>query len=303
MKLIFAPVDAATQRVDVSAVAAAMTRNTIGIVGSAVTFPHGALDDIPALGALAAAAGVPLHVDSCLGSFLITVAAEAGYPLRVPFDFAVPGVASISADPHKYGFTPKGTSIVMYANPALRHAQYFAALEWPGGIYASPTIAGSRSGAVTAAAWATMMHLGRSGYVESAKQILGAAAAIRAGLAAVPGVALVGAPELSVVAFVTVGPARANIYALSDAMGSRGWHLATLQYPAALHICVTLANASVAAASFVPDVIASLAEVAAAPPGKYDEGSGAIYGLAAALPDKALIGDVTHAFLDALYKA
>ncbi|ROT82894.1 putative sphingosine-1-phosphate lyase 1-like, partial [Penaeus vannamei] len=115
------------------------------LVASAPDFPHGIIDDVEAIGALGLTCGVPVHVDCCMGGFLLPFMDAAGYPLP-PFDFRVPGVVSISADTHKYGQAHKGSSVIMYRSPEFRHYQYFVTPDWPGGIYGSPTIAGSRPG-------------------------------------------------------------------------------------------------------------------------------------------------------------
>jgi len=309
VKLVHVPVDARTFRADPAAMARAVTRNTIALVASAPSFPQGVVDPVPELGALALARGLPLHVDCCLGSFLIAFAARAGFPQPCAFDFSVPGVTSISCDTHKYGFAPKGSSVVLYADPAFRRAQYFTAPEWTGGIYASPSIAGSRPGALIAAAWATLVTVGARGYEDAARTILAAAAAMARGLAAAGGGALelYGEPTLSVVAF---GPARGaaaggrapiNIFNVADAMSARGWDLNTLQNPPCVHMCVTLANAH-RAGDFLRDVAEAVAEVQTAPPGKFKDGTGALYGMAAAIPDKSFVKQVSYFFLDALYK-
>ena len=190
------------------------------------------------------------------------------------------GVTSISADTHKYGFAPKGTSVVMYSDAKYRHAQYFVCPEWTGGIYASPSIAGSRPGALIAGCWATMVHVGRQGYVDAARAILAATKTVTEGVRAIPQLELYGEPDLSVVCF---GPPRSgggrpiSIYSVSDAMGKRGWNLNVMQYPACVHLCVTFANAG-KAALFVSDLRDAVAEVENAPPGSFKDGAGAIYG-------------------------
>lgn len=152
----------------------AITPNTIMLVGSCPSFPWGVIDDIEGLGKLAQEFGVGLHVDCCLGGFLVAFMEKAGFPMRTShhscsftahtpiakFDFRIPGVTSISCDTHKYGFTPKGTSVVMYRDADLRRYQYFSCVNWPGGIYASPTVAGSRPGQLVAGCWATLMYYG-----------------------------------------------------------------------------------------------------------------------------------------------
>jgi sphinganine-1-phosphate aldolase len=180
IKLIHAPVgDDGCVLID--KVAAAINSNTIMIVGSTPGFPHGSIDDIPALSKLALKHNIGLHVDSCLGGFIVPFAEDAGFPIGFHTDFRLKGVTAISCDTHKYGFAPKGSSVVMYNSRKLRKYQYFLQTEWPGGVYGSPTMAGSRPGALSAGCWAAMIHFGYSGYVDSTKKILTAARDIREG--------------------------------------------------------------------------------------------------------------------------
>lgn len=137
-------------------------------------------DPIEQIGAIADKRDIPFHVDCCLGSLLVPLLNEAGYPTP-PLDFRVRGVTQISADTHKFGFTPKGSSVIMYRNKELRSHQYFVASSWMGGIYASPSAAGSRPGALVAGTWAAMIHMGRDGYIDSVKTIMEAAKKIQAG--------------------------------------------------------------------------------------------------------------------------
>lgn len=155
VKLIHVPVDD-SGKVVISRVANAINSNTIMIVGSTPSFPHGALDDIPALSELACKHKIGLHVDSCLGGFLVPFMEKAGYPLPFLTDFRLAGVTSISCDTHKYGFAPKGSSVIMYRDKKIRKYQYFVQTEWSGGVYGSPTMAGSRPGALSAGCWAAM---------------------------------------------------------------------------------------------------------------------------------------------------
>jgi sphinganine-1-phosphate aldolase len=204
-------------------------------------------------------------------------------------------------DTHKYGFSPKGSSVVMYATEELRRFQYFVAPEWTGGIYASPTIAGSRPGSVIAATWSTLMSMGRKGYVDAARVILTSARRIAEGVAAMGGeLCLYGSPDLSVVCFGARPGSSLNIYSVNDAMSERGWNLNKLQNPACVHICVTYANAPQAEA-FLADLAAAVGEVRANP-GKFKDSAGAMYGLAAAIPDKSFVNAFAFTFLDALYK-
>lgn len=307
IKLVHLPADPVTFKVSPAAIEAAITRNTIAIVVSAPNFPQGVIDPVEEVAALALRKGLPLHVDCCLGSFLIPFAEEVTGKALPKFDFRVPGVTSISTDTHKFGFAPKGSSVIMYASDTFRHAQYFVAPEWTGGIYASPSIAGSRPGALIAACWATMVHIGRDGYRAAARRILAAAKTVTEGIRArVPELTLYGEPDLSVVCFgpkMSGGSPNINIYNVSDEMVARGWNLNVLQGPACVHICITYANAEAAATSFVSDLEASIAAVKTAPAGKYKGGAGAIYGMAASIEDKSLVNEVAFGFLDTLYKA
>ncbi|MFQ5751793.1 MAG: pyridoxal phosphate-dependent decarboxylase family protein, partial [bacterium] len=174
IKKISVPVDA-DFRADVTATIHAITKNTIVMVGSAPSFPHGIIDPIEELSELARKQGVGFHTDACLGGFLLPWAAKLGYDVPA-FDFRLPGVTSMSADTHKFGYAAKGTSVVLYRGAALRHYQYYTATDWPGGLYFSPTFAGSRPGALSAACWAAMLAIGEQGYMEATKNILQTAA-------------------------------------------------------------------------------------------------------------------------------
>ncbi|OZJ06225.1 hypothetical protein BZG36_00764 [Bifiguratus adelaidae] len=296
IKLITVPVDPVTFKADVKAVARAINRNTIMIVGSAINFPHGMIDDIPALAALAAKHKIGMHVDCCLGSFMITHLERAGLPVE-PFDFRVLGVTSISCDTHKYGFAPKGSSIIMYRHRDIRKYQYFSCPDWTGGIYASPSIAGSRPGALIAGCWAALVRVGRDGYVEATKEIVGARQRIEDGIRRIPDLYVIGKPLVSVVAF---GAYHLNIYDVSDRLSAKGWSLNPLQNPPALHIAVTVLTAK-RADELVADIEEAVTYLKANP----DSGRGgtaAIYGTAASLPDKSLIDEVTAGYLDIMFK-
>jgi len=302
---------APSYKVDVRAVSRLINSNTVLLVGSAPNFPHGIIDDIAALSKLAQKKKLPLHVDCCLGSFVIACLEKAGFPTE-PFDFRVAGVTSISCDTHKYGFAPKGSSTVLYRDGALRAHQYFIAAEWPGGVYGSPGVAGSRPGALIAGCWASMMHVGEAGYVAAAHRIVAAARAFEAAVRTDPGLAadlqVVGRPLVSVVA---VRSDSLSIYELADAMSARGWHLNALQAPPAIHVAVTIpvTNAVDQLLADLKAVVAELREKAAreAAEGKAkDKKMGdatALYGVAGALPDKTIVKELARAFLDTLYKA
>jgi glutamate/tyrosine decarboxylase-like PLP-dependent enzyme len=167
-----APVDPRTTQVDLDWVRDHVDANTVALVGSACNYGYGTIDPIVELGELALEREIGLHVDGCLGGFILPFGRELGY-VETPFDLSVPGVTTMSADTHKYGYALKGTSVLCFADRALRDSQYFFQPDWSGGKYCSPGMDGSRSGGLLAATWAAMVQLGRSGYREYARRIFG----------------------------------------------------------------------------------------------------------------------------------
>ncbi|CAO3600664.1 unnamed protein product [Absidia cylindrospora] len=298
IKLITVPVDPITYKVDVKRMAKAITRNTIMIAGSAVNFPHGIADDIVALGQLAKKRNIGLHVDCCLGSFIMPFLEKAGFP-TTPFDFRVDGVTSISCDTHKYGFAAKGSSIIMYRYPSIRKYQYFLSADWTGGIYASPSVAGSRPGALIAGCWAALMKMGEDGYLDTCQQIIGTRRKIQEGIESIPQLHVKGSPIGPVVAFGA--EESMNVYDVGDKLSSRGWNISPLQNPPALHISVTLLWVN-SADQFVKDLKESVQELVTNP-GSGKGSTASIYGTAASIPDKSIVEDVAASFIDLLYKA
>lgn len=280
---------------DVDAARALCNDNTILIVGSAPAYPHGVLDPIGPLAALAQEKGILCHVDACLGGFLLPWAERLGVPLPA-WDFRVPGVTSLSADLHKYAFTAKGASVILYRDEALRRHQFFAVADWPGGLYASPSMTGTRPGGAIAAAWAALQHLGAEGYVKISKTILDTAQVLREGVAATPGLRLLGDPLLSVFAFTADG---LDIYALGDAMEARGWKLDRQQLPPSLHLMITPAHAPIAG-QFLLDLRACAAALLGGE--EAPAGSAALYGMIGALPDRSAAEPFLLEFLDSLYR-
>ena len=284
-------------RADVAATAAAIGERTMLVVGSAPSYPHGVVDPIEELSELARERGIGFHTDACLGGFLLPFAERLGYDVP-PFDFRLAGVSSMSADTHKFGYAAKGTSVVLYRGTELRHAQYFAFTEWPGGLYMTPTFAGSRPGALSAACWAAMVSIGADGYLDAARRILEAAATIRRGIEEIEDLRVLGDP-LFCIAFATRDDELA-IYHVMDAMTERGWSLNGLHRPPAVHICTTLRHAQPGVAErFVADLRASVDQVRAAP--AREGGMAPVYGMAATLPDRSAVGTMLKGFVDLWY--
>ncbi len=229
-----APIDPVSTLVDVEWVAENIDENTIAIMGSAPNYGFGTIDPVPELGQLALDRGVGLHVDGCLGGFLLPFGAELGYDIPL-FDFRVPGVTSISADNHKYGYALKGASTLLFRDKTYRNAQYFYLLDWTGGKYMSPGIEGSRSGGLIAAAWASMVQLGRAGYRNYAKAIFETAFAMQDVVRSHPELTIMGDPTFC----FSFRSDEFDIYHVADALKPKGWRLNGQQYPNAIHMAVT----------------------------------------------------------------
>jgi sphinganine-1-phosphate aldolase len=312
IKIHLVPCKSPTYKVHIPSVARLVNSNTVLLVGSAPNYPHGVIDDISALSKLAVKKKLPLHVDCCLGSFIIAYLEKAGFPSE-PFDFRLPGVTSISCDTHKYGFAPKGSSTILYRTESLRSYQYFISPNWPGGVYGSPSMAGSRPGALIAGTWASMMSQGENGYIEACVKIVGAARSIEAAIRDDPALSVdlrvIGRPLVSVVAFTS---SSIDIYAVADGMSAKGWHLNALQNPPAVHVAVTLPIVSAweALISDLKDVVRDVDEKErkAMAEGKPIKGiakgtASALYGVAGSLPTKTIVQELARNFLDTVYKA
>ncbi|MCE9647457.1 MAG: aminotransferase class V-fold PLP-dependent enzyme [Chloroflexi bacterium] len=295
IKTVHIPVDE-NFRADVNAARKAITANTIALVGSAPSFPHGAIDPISELSELAREKHIGFHTDACLGGFVLPWAEKLGYPVP-PFDFRLPGVTSMSADTHKYGYAAKGTSVVLYRSQDLRHFQYYTSTEWPGGLYFSPTFAGSRPGALSAACWAALTAIGAQGYLSATGKILETAAAIKKGIREIPELHVLGDP-LFVVAFASD---TINVYKVLDYMSHKNWSLNGLHKPTCVHLCVTLRHAQPGVAErFLNDLREAVQHVKQHP---QEKGSMApVYGMAATLPLRGMVSDLLKKYLDLIFK-
>jgi glutamate/tyrosine decarboxylase-like PLP-dependent enzyme len=289
------PVDADC-RADVAAARKAVTRNSIVLVGSAPSFPHGMVDPIEDLSEVARKKGIGFHTDACLGGFFLPWAEKLGYEVPL-FDFRLPGVTSISADTHKYGYAAKGTSVILYRSPGLRRYQYFTSTDWPGGLYFSPTFAGSRPGALSAACWAAMVKTGKNGYMAASRKILETASIIKKGIQEIPDLYILGDP-LWVIAF---GSKTLDIYRVMDYLTSKKWSLNGLHHPSCVHLCVTLRHTLPGVAErFIDDLKAGVEMVRNHPDA--NSPMAPIYGLAANLPVRSAVGDLLERYIDLLYK-
>lgn len=278
-----------------AAVESAITENTILLVGSAPCFPFGVVDPIPELGEIAARRDLLLHVDACVGGFFLPFLEKLDCDEArtiPPWDFRIPGVTSISADLHKYGFASKGVSVVAYRTRELRRKQFFAYADWPGGLYGSPTMSGSRGGGPIAAAWAVLQYLGVDGFVDLAGRTMATTRALLAGIRAIPGLRILGAPQMSIYAFTSD---TLDVYGLGDLLENDGWRLDRQQLPPSLHMMVSPAHAQVAD-RFLSDLRAAASAIEGRPPAM--EGLAAMYGALATIPDRGIAARVILDFLD-----
>ncbi|WP_408896471.1 pyridoxal phosphate-dependent decarboxylase family protein [Nocardioides sp. R1-1] len=251
-------------RADPAAMAAAIDDTTVLVVASAPSYADGVVDPVPAIAAAASARGVRCHVDACIGGWVLPYAARLGRPVP-PWTFAVEGVTSISMDLHKYGYAPKGASLLLHRTPALRRPQYFAHAGWPGYTMLNATLQSTRSGGPTAGAWATVQAIGHDGYLSLTERALAATDAIAAGIAALDGLAVVAAPASTLVAAVADGPL--DVFTVCDEMAARGWfvqpQLSYGERPPSLHLAVSAATDPVA---FLDALAASVAAARASGP-------------------------------------
>jgi sphinganine-1-phosphate aldolase len=234
LEIVEAPVDPQTTLVETEFVREAVTDRTAVIVGSACNYGYGTIDPMDRLSEIAVEKGVGLHIDACLGGFILPWGEQLGYKVPI-FDFRLSGVTSISADTHKYGYAPKGTSVLACRDRSLRDYASCMQVHWTGGKYLSPGIAGSRSGGLLAATWAAMMSMGREGYLTYARQIFETASAMMDVVREHQELRIFGEP------FFCFGftSDQFDIYHANDFMRQRGWRFNGLQHPNGVHMCVT----------------------------------------------------------------
>jgi glutamate/tyrosine decarboxylase-like PLP-dependent enzyme len=284
---------------DVDAMAALIDDQTICLVGSAANYAHGLIDPIEEIAALAQSHGIGMHVDGCLGGWLLPWVEKLGYSVPL-WDFRVPGVTSISADTHKYGYALKGSSVLLYRDKDLRKNQYFTYPDWPGGLYLSPGLAGSRSGGIIASTYAAILATGEPGYLAAADGIMRTATAIKDGInGTIPELEVIGDPTF-LVAFKAVDEEAIDIYNVNDSLKDQGWRMNSLQLPPALHFCITRPNTQDGTAEAFLDalrVAVAYAKEKLGVPAK----SGAMYGFGGTPQGNATLEAVMAGVLDAMH--
>lgn len=232
------PVDARTLRADPVLMVEAIRANTVLMVVSAPSYPHGVVDPITELAAEAAFRNILCHVDACVGGMLLPFVGRLGR--TVPnFDFSVPGVTSMSVDLHKFGYTAKGASLVLYRDPSIGAYQRFIFDDWSGGKYSAPNLTGTRPGGPIAAAWAGIQYLGLPGYLQLVRRALAATQAILDGIDNIPGLFVLGSPDATLVAF---GSAHLSLKGVVEEMSRRGWVMGLQGPPLSIHLTVTASH-------------------------------------------------------------
>jgi sphinganine-1-phosphate aldolase len=292
------PLDAGL-RPDLRKLPGLINRNTVMLLGSAPEYPHGSIDPIEAMGAIAQERGIPLHVDACVGGFILPFVEMNGRPLP-RWDYRVPGVTSISADIHKYGFAAKGASTITYRNLDLLRPQIFVYQDWPGGVFASPGLLGTRPGGAYAAAWAAMQHFGQAGYRDLAARTMQAFDAMRDGIAAMPELYVMGQPSGPLLAYGSRDPG-VNIFAVGDQLDAKGWTVNRLQKPDGLHAMITAGHLRV-----VDEYLRDLREAVAvvkANPSLAQQGSAATYGMMSHVPLRGMVKEKVLDLFVQMYRA
>jgi glutamate/tyrosine decarboxylase-like PLP-dependent enzyme len=296
VKIRYAPVNARGE-VDLRAMRRLVGRNTVMLVGSAPQYPHGVVDPIVDIARIALDAEVPMHVDSCIGGFMLPWLEQLGEP--VPrWDFRVPGVTSISADLHKYGYTAKGASVLLYRDMDHLRDQFFATTDWPGGIYISPSMPGTRPGGPIAAAWAGLQAMGREGYLDHTRRAREAHQRLRRGIESTEGLRVVGSEHTLLLCWASADPA-VDVYAVADRLEDKGWHVDRQQHPASLHLTVTSLHLPIVDA-YLADVREAVSFVRAHPETK-SRGNAAMYGMMAKVPFRGMVKDAVLQVMEKLY--
>ena len=294
IKMISVPINGDFEA-DVDAMQAQITPNTIAIAGSAGNYPYGIIDPLEKLSNIALEYKIGLHVDGCLGGFILPWIERSGYDIP-PFDFRLPGVTTMSCDTHKYGYALKGTSCLLVRNHKLLRYQFFSVSDWPGGIYCSPTVQGSRSGGLSAATWAAMVSLGEEGYLNAAKLIMDTANKIRHGISEIPEIKIAG-KSIFVIGMLSD---QVDMYHVNDYLISKGWRMNGCQNPHGFHFCITLHNTLPGVAeSFIKDLRDGVA-YAKDPPQPFPK-SGALYGLAGTVDGQGFLKQSMLDFIEATY--
>jgi glutamate/tyrosine decarboxylase-like PLP-dependent enzyme len=295
MKVVRVPVNTEFEA-DVDAMRAEINENTVALAGSAGTYPHGVVDPIGKLSELALEHNLGLHVDGCLGGFILPWIEKLGYDVPI-WDFRLPGVTSISCDTHKYGYSLKGTSTINFRSKDLRRFIYFSQEDWQGGAYLSPTNQGSRSGGLSAAMWAAMVCMGEEGYLQAARAIMDTSDRIRDGIAGIPELRIMGKSTfLIAITSDTVDP-----YFVNDYLAMKGWRMNGCQNPPGFHFCITLPQTQPGIAELFVIDLADGVSFAKKPPYEISK-TGFLYGMGGTADGREMLRLGLRGYIDAGYE-
>lgn len=285
-------------RADVRDMSTLIDANTVLLAASAPQYPHGLVDPIPEIAELALKRKIPFHVDACVGGFLLPWVERLGYPLPL-WDFRVPGVTSISADVHKYGFATAGSSTVLYRDMSYLRHQFFVSTDWPGGIYASPSMLGTRSGGAIAAAWTSIVAMGQEGFLAHTEKAMKTANALIAGIKENPQLEVMGRPDATLVAWRARKSSGLDIYVIADRLEDRDWSVDRQQNPPSIHCTITSNHAHVID-EYLRDVREAVGFVQSHPE-LQSRGSAAMYGMIAKVPFRGMVRKGALDMLERLY--
>lgn len=285
-------------KADLGALSKAIGPNTILLAVSAPSYPHGLLDPIAEAAQLARAHGLPLHVDACIGGFMLPWV-ERLRPGTLPaWDFRIEGVTSMSADTHKFGYGSKGSSVLLYRDMGYLRHQFFITTDWQGGIYASATLLGSRAGGPIATAWASLNTLGQEGFLRITRAILAGVEQLQAGIASVPELKLIGEPCMNIIAYTSQSKS-VDIFVVADYLAERGWYVDRQQRPNCIHLTVMQHNLAT-----IPQYLLDLrsgTRFAQENPKAQSKGNAALYGLMARLPFRSMVANNVRQLFEQLY--
>lgn len=274
-----------------------INEHTILIAASSPSYPNGAMDPIPRIAEIAVRHHLPFHVDACVGGFMLPWVEKLGYPVP-SWDYRVDGVCSISADVHKFGFGAKGASTLTYRSIDYLKHQFVVTTDYPGGIYISPTLLGTRAGGPIAAAWAGMRHLGENGYMALAQTLMDGVLKLQNGFNAIPGIVVVGKPVMNLISYTT-RDSQPDIFVVADQLEEKGWMVERQQFPDSIHLTVLPTNVVV-----IDQYLADLKEAVAyagAHPEATAKGNAAIYGLMARLPFRGMVEKSVKKIMEDMY--
>jgi glutamate/tyrosine decarboxylase-like PLP-dependent enzyme len=285
IELKLAKLDSKTKKVDSNHVERLIDKNTIALIGSAPQYPHGVIDPIEELSSIAQKYNLWLHVDACVGGFLLPYYEMLG--LEIPkFDFRIPHVTSISADLHKYAFAPKGASVVLYRSIDFLKYQFFICENFPGGAYASTALMGTKSGGSIAGAWAVLNYYGKKGYLEIAKKTYELTTKFKDAISQIDGLKIVGMPESSLFAYESIDP-KINIYAVADVLSKKGYLIDRQQNPESIHAMIT-PNHEKIFEEYINDLKEAV-KIVKENPNLSLSGQAAVYGMVSKLPIRSIV--------------